>query len=285
MRSVKPFRQLVSVVLAALAMTLIGSQAAGAAAPAASGQVVVQRGDAVQIAVVLPFTGDLEALGEAAWNSVQLAVEKHSRIKGFAVRLNRFNGPCGTDDGLNLTAANQVIANPQNVAVIGHFCSPHFKEALPVYEAAGVVTISGSVTGATVPAFGPDVFNSVAITDPCCPFQDNFGPWYATVSQLPGDQFWRQQVYLREVGTPPPDFADLYYDATSLLLNRLARVASLDEGGSLVIDRAALAQAVRATTGFDGVTCDVALDGTGYRVNDPDSLSKCASIGWQHGGS
>lgn len=282
MRIHRPFHELVSAALAVATAALAAVQPVGAAS---TGQVIVPRGEAVQIAVVLPITGSLDAVGTAAWNAVQLAVEKHSRVKGFAVQLNRFDGPCGPDGGLNLAAANQVVANPQNVAVIGHFCSDHFSEALPVYEAAGVVTISGSATGATVPSFGSDVFNSVAVSDACCPFQDNFTPWYSTVSLLPRDLFWRQQVYTREIGTMPPDFADLYYDATSLLLSKIAGTASVDEGGNLVIDRAALALAVRVTAGFDGVTCDITLDGTGYRVNDPAALSKCISTGWQHGGA
>ena len=285
MRIQRPLRELGAAVLAVMTATLTAGQPVGAALPAATGQVVVPRGNVVQIAVVLPFTGDLNVVGAGAWNAVQLAVEKHSRIKGFAVHLNPLNGPCGPDDGLNLAAANQVVANPQNVAVIGHFCSPHFKEALPVYQTAGVVTISGSVTGAMVPSFGPDVFNSVAVSDACCPFQDNFTPWYSTVSQLPSDLFWRQHVYVREFGTAPPAYADLYYDATTLLLTKIARVASRDEEGNLVINRAALARAVRATTGFEGVTCDVTLDRTGYRVNDPAALSQCASTDGQHGDS
>lgn len=280
MRTNRRSHELVSAALAVATAALAAVQPVGAAS---TGQVIVPRGAAVQIAVVLPITGDVDGVGAAAWNAVQLALEKHSRIKGFAVQLNRFDGPCGSDGGLNLAAANQVVANPQNVAVIGHFCSNHFMEALPVYEAAGVVTISASATGATVPSFGPDVFNSVAVSDACCPFQDNFTPWYSTVSLLPRDLFWRQQVYTREIGTIPPDFADLYYDATSLLLSKIAGIASVGDGGNLVIDRAALARAVRVTAGFDGVTCDITLDGTGYRVNDPAALTRCARTGWQHG--
>jgi len=267
----------VCLVLGLLGALTFGSQAA------ASDQVVVPRGSAVQIAVVLPFTGFAAVSGEGAWNGVRLAVEKQSRIKGFAVQLNRFNGPCGPDDGLNVLAANQVVANPQNVAVIGHFCSNHFSEALPVYQAAGIVTLSGSATSPILPSMGPDVFNDVAIKDACCPFQDLFDPWYDTVSHLPRDLFWRQQDYRSEFGTPPPAFADLYYDATSLLLTKIASTASLDGDGSLVIDRAVLAQAVRTTAAFDGVTCDITLASNGFRVDDPVSLSKCASTGWQHG--
>jgi ABC-type branched-subunit amino acid transport system substrate-binding protein len=312
----KPFAALgASVIVAALAP---GFQAT------AADQVVIPRGGTVQIAVVLPFTGFNAGLGEGAWNAVQLAVEKHSRIavcdgrnrgpedtqrlrchgkprddrsgvaaavgasftgleeedgQGFVVQLNPFNGPCGPDAGQNVLAASQVVANPQNVAVIGHFCSAGFSAALPVYQAAGVATLSGSATGSLLPSFGPDVFNSVAISDACCPFQDNFGPWYNAVSQLPNDLFWRQHVYQREFGTPPPAFADLYYDAASLLLDKIASIASLTDDGSLVIDRAALAQAVRTTDGFDGVTCDVTLSSNGFRVNDPVSLAKCAGGG------
>ena len=281
MRSQRSIREHVSVALAAATAMLAAVQPVGAAA---TGQVFVPRGAAVQVAVVLPFSGNLDLLGAAAWNAVQLAVEKHSRIKGFPVQLNTFDGPCGPDGGLNVLAANQVVANPQNVGVIGHFCSNHFIQALPVYEAAGVVTISGSSTGAIVPPFGPSVFNSVAVSDACCPIEDQFSPWYSMVSQLPGDLFWRRQVYQREVGTAPLDYSDLYYDATSLLLNRIAGVASLDDGGNLVIDRAALAQAVRSTAGFDGVTCEITLDARGFRVNDSASLAKCAARGWQHAG-
>lgn len=281
MRISRPVGKFVSVTLAVATAALAAGLPVHAAA---SGQVMVARGSLIQIAVVLPFSGDLSALGDGAWNAVQLAAERQSRIKGHGIQLNRFDGPCGADGGLNLAAANQVVANPQNVAVIGHFCSNHFVESLPVYEAGGVVTISGSATGAAVPSFGPDVFNSVAVSDACCPFQDNFTPWYSAVSQLPDDLAWRQR-YWREYGTAPPDYADLYYDATALLLTRIARVASHDEGGSLVIDRAALAHAVRSTTGFEGVTCKITLGGNGFRVNDPASIARCASTEGQDGGS
>lgn len=242
-----------------------------------SAEVVIPRGAPVQIAVVLPFTGFLADQGQSAWKAVQLAVEKHSRIRGFAVQLNQFNGPCGPDDGQNVLAANQVVANGQNVGVIGHFCSPHFSQALPIYEAAGLVIISGSATSPFLPSLGPDVFNDVAISDACCPYQDLFDPWYSRVSQFPSDLFWRQDVYQREFGSPPTDYADLYYDAASLLLRKIASNASLRPDGSLAIDREALARAVRTTTRFRGVTCDVTLASNGYRLNDPVSLAKCAS--------
>jgi ABC-type branched-subunit amino acid transport system substrate-binding protein len=264
-------------------MTALGaSLTLGAFAPAsevaAANQVLVPRESPVQIAVVLPLSGPQAPLGEGAWNAIQLAVEKHSRIRGFTVQLNPFDGPCH-DPGQNVIAANQVVANPQNVAVIGHFCSVDFSAALPVYEAADLVTLTGSVTSPFVPGFGPDVFNDVAVSDACCPFQDNFDPWYQTVSRLPRDLHWREKDYRKEFGMSPPPFADLYFDAASLLLDKIASVASHADDGSLVIDRATLARAVRATAGFDGVSCDITLGSNGYRVDDPVSLAKCASKG------
>src|SRR2546427_508840 len=52
----------------------------------------------------------------------------------------------------------------------------------PNYQAAGIVTLSGSATSPILPSMGPDVFNDVAIKDACCPFQDLFDPWDDPVS-------------------------------------------------------------------------------------------------------
>ena len=114
------------------------------------------------------------------------------------------------------------------------------------------------------------MFNRTAVDD-----SDGFSAWYATVSSLPGDVAW-QQAYTLEFGSAPTAFADLYFDAASLLIRNLQQVSSIEDG-NLVIDRSALAQAVRNTTKFQGVGCTVTVDpATGNRVNDPDALSRCA---------
>jgi len=51
--------------------------------------------------------------------------------------------------------------------------------------------------------------------------------WYAVVSQLPSDLAWRS-AYAARFGSPPADYADLYYDATNLLLLDLEKVARTD---------------------------------------------------------
>lgn len=247
-----------------------------AAAPpvqASSGQVVVHRGSAVQIAVVLDHSGDLTAAGLNSRNAVQMAVDRFPAIRGFRVQLNDFDGPCHTPD-VAATVATQVVANPDNVAVIGHMCSLDEHAALPIYEQAGVVTISGSATGPFNPGFGPDVFNSVDVPDDTPGESD---AWYARVKQLPADLAWRAQ-YANRFGSDAGDYADLYFDATTLLLNQIAAASTL-VNGDLVIDRAALASAVRngarsSAVGFRGVTCWVQLDARGYRVND---LERCGA--------
>jgi ABC-type branched-subunit amino acid transport system substrate-binding protein len=68
----------------------------------------------------------------------------------------------------------------------------------------------------------------------------------------------------------------MHFDAASLLLQRLQKVSKI-VNGKLTIDRAALAQAVRATTKYRGVTCMITLNpNTGNRINDQAALSRCA---------
>ena len=80
-------------------------------------------------------------------------------------------------------------------------------------------------------------------------------------------------------GSAPSQFADLYYDAASLLISDLERASTIDGSHNLIIDRVALAQAVRTTTGYQGVSCTITLDpATGNRLDDPSALSRCAGV-------
>ena len=72
-------------------------------------------------------------------------------------------------------------------------------------------------------------------------------------------------------------YSDLYYDAASLLIDGLQRVSRISRG-TLTINRAKLARAIRNTTRFHGVSCTITLDpATGNRVNDPSALERCAA--------
>jgi ABC-type branched-subunit amino acid transport system substrate-binding protein len=236
----------------------------------------VPRGQPVQIAFADDLTGSASGFGTSLANGVQMAVEAHPAIRGFPIHVNLVDAPCG-DPAADAAAATSIVANAQNVGVLGQLCSSGFDQALPLYQAADLVTITGSATDPALPSFAPTVFNRTAVNDTCCPFVDEFDPWYATVVTLPGDFAW-QQAYSLEFGTAPTAFADLYYDAAGLLIRNLQKVASFDSSGNLVVDRAAIAQAVRSTTKYQGVSCRITLDpATGNRLNDPTALSRCAT--------
>jgi hypothetical protein len=272
-----------------LALALAVSLGQARASVGTGSQVVVPRGQPVQIAVVLDESPPISTLySQGIRNAVQMALRLHSSVRGFPIQLNdNFDGPCFGDDNVavNAAAADAVVSNTQNVAVIGHICSQAFAAgatcpkpapttALSIYEAQAITTINGSATAPCNASVGPTVFNGTAVPGTA------FDGWYSLVKKLPSDRLW-QQTYQLLFGVAPTDFADLYFDATNLLLTRLQQTSTV-AGGKLVINRAALAKAVRNTTNFPGVTCTVSLDQTGYRINDNAALGRCAGTGYDH---
>jgi len=233
-------------------------------------RVVVPRGQAIQIA----FADDSgSGFATSLTNAIGMAVGNHPSVDGFPIRVNSVDvRTCGNPPGTVAAAATgayRITSNLQNVAVLGQVCSHGFAQALKIYETAGVVVITGSATNPALPAAGPDVFNRTTVDD------NTFDNWYATISQLPVDLVWRQQ-YTDRFGTPPSDFADLYYDAAGIVIDDIAAVSQVDSKGELLVNRAALAAAVRNTSGYPGVTCSVTIDSSGNRTDDGAALNACA---------
>ena len=54
-------------------------------------------------------------------------------------------------------AAATIVAHTENIGVLGQVCSLAFAETLPVYEAAGLVVITGTASSDGLAAFGPTV--------------------------------------------------------------------------------------------------------------------------------
>lgn len=260
------------------AMLLAGA-AGGTARPGHAsdgGPVDFPTGRPVELAVVIDPTTDW---GQGVLNAVHMAVQGKS-LNGAAFQVDIYDAPCNTgptDVAANVAAAQNVLADSAILAVIGHGCSyafagmpaayggngpcptPVSPNGLAVYEAAGMPTINGSTTNRCLPGVGPTMFNSTAVADP------RFNAWYAAVQRTPGDQLWRAR-YAAEFGASPTDYADLYYDATSVLVAAIRSSARPIVGG-ISIDRAAIASALRHTSGFPGATCAVDIDpATGYRV-------------------
>jgi ABC-type branched-subunit amino acid transport system substrate-binding protein len=274
-------KRLLTITGAICCLGVVGGSASAKLTHSAGGQVVVAHGQVLQIAVAVDDTGLGAFFGPSVRDAVQMAIERHPRVRGFAIQVNAFNAPCGGGSAQSLAdnaaTATAVVANTQTVAVIGHPCSPEGSAWLPTYETAGLATINGSTTGSFIAPLGPTVFDATTIPDPA--FTDT---WYPLVKTLPSDLRWRSRFEAR-FGSPPSDFADLYYDATSVLLKAIAKTARVDHHHSLVIDRGVLAATVRNTRGFAGVTCTVTLDpATGFRVDDPAALARCARQGHTH---
>jgi ABC-type branched-subunit amino acid transport system substrate-binding protein len=254
-----------------VAAVLLIAGGASAAPNAASPRVVVPRGQPVQVALAVDLSGSASEFATSIQNAVRMAVAAQKSVRGFPVRVNVVDAPCGDPASDGATVADRIVANVQNVAVLGHVCSAGFDAALPVYQAAGVVTISGSATADSLPAQGPSVFNRTAVSD-----GQDFDEWYAAVGELPRNLDW-QESYAERFDTEAMAFADLYYDAARVLVRSLQRVSQIGVGRKLVINRAALARAVRATTAYQGVTCVVTLDSRTERINDPAALARCGA--------
>ncbi|MEW5985733.1 MAG: hypothetical protein AB1791_03780, partial [Chloroflexota bacterium] len=222
-------------------------------ADAGPNQVIIPPGGPVEIATTFWF----DWAGLQDWyDAMQLAFYDYGSIQGFGLQRNDYDGGC--DETAGAVAATAVVSHTQNVGVIGPLCSSSTRGGAPILEAAGVVMISPSNTAADLGTYGPTVFNRVVLADP------EFTPWDYRVSFLPSVYAW-ESGFETLYGHRPEQFARYVYDATTLLLTRLDEVSTVDGDGNLVIDRAELANAVRNTAGFAGITGDLTLEVDGDR--------------------
>ena len=234
-------------------------------------EVQVTQGAPIQIAVSVDLSDEASEIGLSSLKAVKMAVEDFGAIQGFSIQLNEYDSECNFLGGL--TAAVDILDNPQNTGVIGHTCSVSFSGALPYFEKAGLVTISGSTTNAYIPTLAPSVFNRTVLDDSVQPSQI----WVPLMQNLNSVQNWRTG-YLNRFGEEPDDYAVFFYDAARILLERIKQTAELQPDGSLLIDRSALASAVRATSNYQGVTGRIDLNEQGNRV-DSGVISNVGAVG------
>ena len=106
---------------------------------------------------------------------------------------------CG-DGADNTASATAIVSNRQNTAVLGNLCTSGMTSALPIYEAAGLVAISGSASGSALPPLGPIVFNRTTVVS------DGPGDagdvWASQIASLPSVLEWDQQ-FEAEFGLAP----------------------------------------------------------------------------------
>src|SRR5437763_15033980 len=149
-------------VLAVVVVAAIALGSTGASVGTGGKAVVVKSGQKVEIAFAA--APSLGAFSTGARRAIAMAIAMHPTIRGFPIQVNSVDTLCG-DSVDNTGPANAIVGNAQNVAVIGHLCSSGMVSALPIYQAARVVTVSGSATADNLPTLGPTVFNRVIVRD------------------------------------------------------------------------------------------------------------------------
>jgi len=96
----------------------------------------------VKIAVALPLTGDIGALGEGIRRAIQMAVDDHNASPASSPKIALAIYDDRSDPKEAVNVANQIASDPSVVGVIGHFNSGCSIPTAPFYARAGLVVLS-----------------------------------------------------------------------------------------------------------------------------------------------
>ena len=224
--------------------------------------IVIPPGGAIGIGLVADYSGPISDWGPLFEDTVRLAIEDWGEIAGFPVDLVAEDGGC--DDELSVAAAQAMTSDPSIAGVIGPICTSACYAALPIYQESNCVIVSPSCTGSELSAQGFSVFNRVVVRDEEGPDERNQEIVATGAYQDFAAHFEeRFGVALEEDSGALVAHA---YDAAEILLSAITNVAEVDDSGALVIERQALAGAVRGTAGFQGVTGSIHIDEQGDRL-------------------
>ena len=128
----------------ALALVLAAVVAACSSGGADPDTVVIEPGEPVQIRSLFSHTG-ASSLGESLRYGVELAVKDFYRVHGHEIELGApIDSMCSPEGGR--AGAEQVIADPRVLGVVGTSCSAAAVAAAPLLNEALVVMISPSNT-------------------------------------------------------------------------------------------------------------------------------------------
>lgn len=93
----------------------------------------------IKVAVALPLTGDIAPLGQGLRRAVQLAAEEARPTQKWPIEWVDFDDRSDPKEAVNV--ANRIVADPDFVAVIGHFNSGCSIPASALYAQAGLPMI------------------------------------------------------------------------------------------------------------------------------------------------
>jgi len=129
----------------------------------AFGCAVIKPGQTIKIGMGGPMSGDNAAYGIDSAQAARIAVSDAGEFNGFTYELDA-QDDLGTPEG-GAAVANKFVADPQIVAIEGHVFSGATGAAMPIYEEAGLVMLSGSATNPGLTQNGSKVFNRGVFTD------------------------------------------------------------------------------------------------------------------------
>ena len=115
-----------------------------------AGCIRLEGDEPILIGYMLLLSGPDEALGIAAKNGLEMAMEDKGQILGHPIELHGEDSHCDPDGGQR--AASIFASGPEVVAVVGPTCSSAALGAIPVMCEANIPLISPSSTGAELTA-------------------------------------------------------------------------------------------------------------------------------------
>ncbi len=96
----------------------------------------------VKIALAVPLTGDIGAVGQGIRRAVEMAIDEsnNSKTLPFKVALAVYDDRADPKEAVNV--ANQIVSDPSVAGVIGHFNSGCSIPTAPLYARAGLIVLS-----------------------------------------------------------------------------------------------------------------------------------------------
>ena len=128
-----------------------------------AGCAVIAAGHPIKIGMGGPLSGNYAIFGVDIANGAQIAIENHKSVSGFKFELSAKDDDASAQGAVN--AANEMVADPSIVAVVGHVFSGSTLAAIPIYEEAMIPMISPSAPMPDLTTLASKVFNRIAYTD------------------------------------------------------------------------------------------------------------------------
>jgi branched-chain amino acid transport system substrate-binding protein len=144
-------------------LALMGSAALAAALGTS---LVAAQDNVIRIASQTPLSGGQSVLGVSMSNAVRLAIEQNASVLedlGFTVEYVPFDDQASPETGVS--NAQQIVADPSILAVIGHLNSGVAIPSSEVYDENDLVMISPANTNPLVTERGLDTVNRVCGRD------------------------------------------------------------------------------------------------------------------------